>query len=145
MKRFVAIVIAGALAAAVVGPRGPLGGFWAPAPGAPQVGGGLLAGFVAESMVEYLAFGAGLAILLLGRHWFVARTTTAAAATVAQVAAAWLLASWFPHAALHLHIGMRPEALLGVEWVFHAGAVVAIGAMLWGLSGSLDRVPALRE
>lgn len=140
MLRFVAVTFAGSLLAALVGPRGPLGGFWAPAPGVPPVRGALLAGFVAENMVENVAFGLGLAILLLGRRWFVARTVTTAAATTAWLAAVWLLASWMPHAALHLHIGTQPGALLPVEWIFHVGSIVAIGALLWALSGSMDHV-----
>ena len=140
MKRFIGVTIAGAVLAALVGPRGPFGGFWAPAPEAPRVDGALRAGFVVENTVENLAFGVGLAILLLGRHWFVARTTTAASATIGWLAAVWLFASWMPHAALHQHIGMRPAALLPVEWVFHGGAIVAIGALLWALSSGLGQV-----
>lgn len=130
------MTLTGAVLAALVGPRGPFGQFWAPAPGFPQVDGALRGGFIAENMVENLAFGVGLAILLLGRRWFVDRTATAAGATTGWLAAVWLLASWMPHAALHLHIGMQPGPILPVEWVFHGGAIAAIGALLWALSGS---------
>lgn len=136
MKRFLGVTVAGAILAALIGPSGPLGGFWAPAPGFPQIDGVLHAGFVAEN----IAFGLGLAILLLGRSWFAARTATSAGAATGWLATVWLLASWMPHAALHLHIGMQPNALLLVEWVFHGGAIVAIGALLWALSGSLGQV-----
>jgi hypothetical protein len=139
MKRFMAVTVAGALLAALAGPRGPLGGFWAPAPGAPHVHGGLLAGFVTENMVENIAFGLGLAILVFGRPWFAARTASAAKAATAWLAAVWLFASWMPHAALHLHVGMQPRALLPIEWVFHAGAIVAIGALLWALSSRVGQ------
>jgi hypothetical protein len=136
MRRLAVVVVtvAGAALAALVGPRGPLGGFWPPAAAAPHAHGALLAGFVGENMVENLAFGLGLAVLLLGRPWFVARTASGARATTAWLAAVWLLASWMPHAALHLHIGMRPGPLLPVEWVFHGGAILATGALLWALS-----------
>jgi hypothetical protein len=133
MKRFVPVVIAGTVLAALLGPRGPFGGFWAPAPEAPHAHGALLAGFVTENMVENVAFGLGLAILLLGRRWFRARAASPARATIGWLATAWLFASWMPHAALHMHIGMRPEALLPVEWVFHAGAIVAVAATVWAL------------
>jgi hypothetical protein len=43
-----------------------------------------------------------------------------------------------PHAALHLHIGMEPARLLPIEWVFHAGSIVAIAALIW----SMRRRPA---
>src|SRR5919198_4872636 len=123
MRRFMIVTIAGTALAAVIGPRGPLGGFWAPAPQAPPVPGASLAGFLAENMLENLAFGAGLAVLLLGRAWF----ARAPHPTTAWLAAVWLLASWMPHAALHLHIGMQPAALLPVEWIFHGGAIAATG------------------
>jgi hypothetical protein len=81
--------------------------------------------------VECLAFGAGLAVLLAGRTWFVRRTASAGGATAAWLAACWLLVSWLPHAAaLHQHVGMQPGALLAIEWVFHGGAILAIGILL---------------
>jgi hypothetical protein len=135
MTRFILVTIAGAVLAVLVGPRGPLGGFWAPGPEAPQVDGALRAGFAAWSIAESVAFGIGLAILLLGRTWFVRRTASPAGATAAWLAAVWLFASWMPHAALHQHIGMRPAALLAVEWAFHGGAILAIGALLVALAG----------
>ncbi len=137
MKRFIAMTIAGAAIAAIIGPRGPLGGFWAPMPMLQPPQGAILAGLVGESIVEMLAFGAGGAVLLLGRRWFVARTTTATRATTTWLAAVWLLASWMPHSALHLHVGMQPRQLLPVEWIFHGGAIAATAAMLWAiLSGA---------
>jgi hypothetical protein len=65
--RFIALTVGGTVLAALAGPRGPLGGFWAPAPEAPHVHGGLLVGFIAENMLENIAFGLGLAVLVLGR------------------------------------------------------------------------------
>jgi hypothetical protein len=142
LKRFMPVIIGGAALAALAGPRGPLGGFWAPAPAAPHPHGALLAGFLAESLVENAAFGAGLAVLLLGRGWFAARAASPARATAAWLATVWLLASWMPHAALHMHIGLRPGPLLPVEWIFHGGAILAIGALLWALSSPLGRLTA---
>jgi hypothetical protein len=134
MKRFVAVALAGAAFALLIGPRGPLGGFWRPAAEAPTPQGGVLAGFVAEGFAEALAFGVGVAILLFGRSWFASRAATSARGTTAWLATVWLFASWMPHAALHLHIGLRPEQLLAVEWIFHVGAVVALAALLWALA-----------
>jgi hypothetical protein len=142
MKRFTLITIAGAALAALVGPHGPLGGLWAPAAETPRVDGALRAGFTAWKIVENIAFGVGLAILVLGRRWFVHRTTTTPAATTAWLSAAWLFASWMPHAALHQHIGMRPAALLPVEWIFHGGAILAIATLLSALAGTATKRPA---
>lgn len=145
MKRFVPIAIAGTLVAALIGPRGPLGGFWAPSPMAPHPRGALLAGFIGENMLENVAFGLGIAILLLGRDWFVARTGNPARATVGWLAAVWLFASWMPHAALHLHIGMDAQRLLPVEWVFHIGAIVAVVTLLWALAWPQRQVPVRED
>ena len=89
--------------------------------------------------MENVAFGIGLAILVLGRPWFAARTATAGRATAAWLAAGWLFVSWMPHAALHLHIGMQPAALLPIEWIFHAGAILAIALLLWALDTDATR------
>ena len=139
MKGFIGVTIAGAVLAALCGPRGPFGGFWAP-PDAPHLHGPIRAGFMAWSLVENLAVGVGLAILLLGRRWFVARLGTGAGATSAWLASVWLFASWMPHAALHQHVGTQPAALLAIEWVFHGGAIAAISALLWTLSSAPGRV-----
>jgi hypothetical protein len=141
MRRFLIVTLTGAVLATLAGPRGPLGGLWRPAPEAPHAHGALLGGFIAENMVENLAFGAGLAILVVGRTWFTARTTTTARATTAWLATVWLLASWMPHAALHQHIGMHPSAMLPVEWIFHIGAIIAAGALVLtlGTPSAADR------
>ena len=139
MKQFIGVTITGALAAALVGPRGPFGGFWAPAHGSPQVDGALRAGFFTWNVVENVAFGVGVAILVLGRRWFIDRTATAARAAAAWLATVWLFASWMPHAALHQHVGTRAAALLAIEWVFHGGAILAIGALLYAMSGPASR------
>ena len=144
MRRFALVALAGTALAVLIGPRGPLGGFWSPSPAAPHVHGTLLVGFLAENMVENLAFGTGLAILLLGRPWFLARVP-AGRATAAWLASVWLLASWMPHAALHLHIGTEPTSLLPIEWIFHAGAITAIAVLLLALltvrSANVESVP----
>jgi len=132
LPRFTAITAAGTVAAVLIGPTGPLGGFWAPTPDAPAPSGAVLGGLIVERMIENVAFGAGLAILLTGRRWFTARTATGRSAT-AWLAAVWLLASWMPHGALHVHNGMRPAGLLAIEWIFHVGMIAAVVALLWAL------------
>jgi hypothetical protein len=83
--------------------------------------------------MENIAFGIGLAVLVVGRRWFTQRMADQARATAAWLAAVWLLATWMPHAAMHLHIGLRPASLLVVEWVFHGGAIVATLVLLWAV------------
>jgi hypothetical protein len=133
MKGFLATTGIVTITAALIGPNGPLGGFWAPNPHAPKPSGAVLGGYIAERMIENLAFGVGVAILLLGRRWFTERIPDQRRARTAWLAAAWLLASWMPHSSLHMHIGMQPNALLVVEWLFHAGTIAATAALLWAL------------
>ena len=142
MKRLVPVTVAAAIFAALIGPHGPFGGFWAPSPMAAHPAGALLVGFLGENMIENFAFGLGIAILLLGRPWFAARTETTARATAAWLAAVWLLASWMPHGALHLHIGMDAHALLPVEWIFHGGAIAAAVTLLWALAHTTRKAPS---
>ena len=134
-----AVAVVGIVLAALIGPRGPFGGFWAPAPEVPQAHGALLAGFMGESLVENVAFGMGLAVLVVGRRWFIECTAGPGLARAAWLATVWLLASWMPHAALHLHIGLRPASLLIVEWVFHGGAIVATLVLLWAVLAPRSR------
>ncbi len=131
MRRFIVVTVVGIAVAVLIGPKGPLGGFWAPSPETPRASGSVLAGLVAERMVESLVFGVGVATLLLGRRLFVARTATLDRATIAWLASVWLLASWMPHGALHLHVGAHPSALLPIEWIFHVGAIAAVVTLLW--------------
>lgn len=125
------IIVGGAAAAMLLGPNGPLGGFWRPLPLSREPAGAQLAGLVGAGAVEALGFGAAIAVLVLGGALF-SRITRKP--TVARVAAAWLLGSWWPHSALHRHVGFDPDALAVLEVVFHAGSIVAFAALLWTLT-----------
>ncbi|MGH3727338.1 MAG: hypothetical protein ACREUZ_07720 [Burkholderiales bacterium] len=121
-----ALVVGGALVAMVVGPNGPIGSTFWPAteldsePGAAQ-----LAGLMGAGIIEALGFGLGLAVLFLGRSLFERVTSTSAKATTAQLCGAWLVGSWWLHSSLHLHFGLQPGPLVFIEWLFHAGSIVA--------------------
>lgn len=135
------IVIGGAAAALLAGPRGPLGGGWRPITMSPEPAGLQLGGLVAEGVAEAIGFGVALAVLALGRPVFTRLTASPARATTAQVAAAWLLGSWWPHSALHMHFGLKAGALVVIEPVFHAGSILAAAILLWALvSGSQPRL-----
>lgn len=136
MRRFVLISAAATVFAVAIGPNGPLGGFWALAPDMPHPHGVVAAGLIAEGMVENVAFGVGIAVLLLGRGWFAARTRTARHRHIAWLTTVWLFASWMPHAALHRHIGMNPSGVLPAEWIFHGGSIAALALLLATLPGT---------
>lgn len=137
------IVSGGTVIALVAGPRGPLGGFWRPARMESAPAGIEMAGLIASGVVEAVAFGAALAVGILGGPLFARLTATPGRATTARFTTAWVLGAWWPHTALHLHVGLNPSALVGIELVFHAGTIVAAGALLWALASRPAPAPAL--
>jgi hypothetical protein len=134
------IVVGGTLVALLAGPRGPLGGFWRPVRMDTQPAGLELGGLVASGVIEAIAFGAGLALVVLGGPLFASLTATSGRAMTARFASAWVLGAWWPHTALHLHVGLNPGALVGIELVFHAGTIAAAVALLWAIASR--RAPA---
>jgi hypothetical protein len=131
------ITLAGAVFAMVVGPDGPLGGFWRPEESEQTPNGAQTAGLVGAGLVEALGFGLAVAILVLGRPLFARITSSPARATVAWLGSAWLLGSWWPHTALHRHFGADVDALVFLEVIFHAGSIVVAGALLWAVLPTL--------
>lgn len=130
------IVIGGAVAALLFGPNGPWGGFWRPIAMNPEPAGWQLAGLMSSGLTEAVGFGLALAILALGRPAFTRLTATPAKATVAQLASAWLLGSWWPHTALHMHHGAKASALVGIELGFHANSILAVCVLLWAVAAT---------
>lgn len=122
-RSWVAVAVAGSGVAMVLGPQGPLGGFWG-APGAEELGisGGLLVAFLAYGIVESVVFGLGLAWLLFGRGYL----ASGALGTAAFAAIGWTLISWFPHGSSHMalaHDDYRGLAL--IEYGFHVTMMAA--------------------
>ena len=128
----VAAVGAGTVFAILAGPRGPLGGLWRPIP-MPEPTRGQISALFASGLIEAIGFGAAIAVLLVGRPAIARLAHTPARATCAWLATVWLLGSWWPHTALHLHIGIKPSALAPIELVFHAGSVIMIALLLWAV------------
>jgi hypothetical protein len=137
-KTFAAIAVAGGLAAFLVSPHAPLGRLvWPetvqlnPAPAGVQVG-----LFTLIGAIEALAFGAGLAVLLLGREpirrLFGPARTGLAAAT--HLSVFWLLWSWWLHVAMHTTSGLRPGRVLAIEYAFHASSIAAAAVLAYALS-----------
>lgn len=124
------IIVGGTVLAVLAGPNGPVGGFWRPQTLDPAPSGAVLAGLMGSGLVEAFGFGAALAILALSRPLFARLADSPGKATTAWLAAAWLLGSWWPHSALHMHFGLDASALVVLELVFHAGSIVALALLL---------------
>jgi hypothetical protein len=139
-RKIIAAVAAcgGTVVAMLVGPRGPLGGWWRPIP-MPQPTSGQTSALLTSGVMEAIGFGAAVAVLLVGRPLIATIASTPGRTTCAWLSTAWLLGSWWPHTALHQHFGMKPSAIAPIELVFHAGSIVAFGVFLWVLISARSR------
>lgn len=138
-KRIAGLIALGVIVAFTFGSDGPLGGFWRPLEAAEQPSGLMVPGFLGVALVEGVSLGAALVLLAYGRPRFTAVVRSAGLATAAWLSSVFLLGSWWPHTALHRHVGEDLEGLLGIEWLFHVGSMVTaallIGALVSAASG----------
>jgi hypothetical protein len=136
--KYVVVTLVGGLVAFLLGPHAPLGRqLWpatletSPAPAGAQIG---LFTFI--SAFEALAFGAGLAVLLVAgrpiRALFGSRH--AGLGTASHLALFWLLWSWWLHVALHNTSGMRPGRILLIEYAFHGSSIVGAAVVVYALT-----------
>ncbi|MBN1399594.1 MAG: hypothetical protein JXA74_02080 [Anaerolineae bacterium] len=130
------VLLAGPLAvlAFLGGSGAPLGGFWAPSPGAEALVASATSfqvmSFMLLKVAEAVAFGFGAAFLLFG--YGSTRAAPGALGRAAHLAIVWLLVSWWPHDSLHLHFeGGTAGALLGIEYGFHFTVMVAGAILAW--------------
>lgn len=148
-RTFVLITVTGGVCAFLLAPQSPLGQqLWPamleldPAPVGAQVGLFMLLG-----AIESLAFGAGLAVLLVGgeplRRLFGAQRVGLAAAT--HLSVFWLLWSWWLHVGMHMTSGMRAGRVLFIEYAFHVTSILASAVLayaLWVLGSRATRTAA---
>lgn len=118
---------------ALWGPMAETGG---PGPTAAQFA--LLMGV---TLVQALAFGAGLAFLLFGFGAIRRIFATEGQARAAQLSIAWSLASWVPHSALHMTAGADLGKLVAIEVLFHVTLILAAAALGWTLVRAAQWTP----
>jgi hypothetical protein len=130
----------------VFSPHMPLGRFWAPAAGLPQPAGIQIFLLVLLNIFEVLAFGLGVSFLVFGWSYVRAISPASRGLTIASfVSTAWLLANWWPHDSLHLHIGETSLSnLLLVEYGFHVTLMIA-GVILMAFFISILRHRSMPE
>lgn len=135
MKTWVKILIVTvvvAIPAFLLEPRGPLGGFWAPHPGAPTPTGGLVPFFMLLGLLDALSLGAAVSFLIFGYPLVAVIGISSRGLTfAAYLSLAWVLGNWWAHDSLHQHHGFDLVPLLGIEYGFHvtmmiAGAILAV-------------------
>jgi hypothetical protein len=144
-RPFVLITVAAAVAAFPLSPRAPLGQLLWPAtvdldsaPAGIQLGLFMLLG-----VIEALAFGVGLAVLVLGRATVrrVVPPDRAGLATAMHVALFWLLWSWWLHDGLHMVAGLHTGSLLAIEYAFHVTLIAAGSVLAYALTTAARHRP----
>ncbi len=121
--KVILITLIVAIPAFLMEPNGPLGGFWAPAPGNPEAEGIQIPLFILLGLAEALVLGFGVSFLFFGYGWLksVARpqqvSTTLTKGTYVSVA--WILVNWWSHDSWHIHNGLNLNGLLAIEYGYH--------------------------
>jgi hypothetical protein len=137
-RPFALITVTGGVLAFLLSPQAPIGQqIWPPTVelNPPPIG-AQLGLFMLLGVIESLAFGAGVAFLLLGRQplrrLFGPQRTGLAAAT--HLAVFWLLWSWWLHDGLHMVAGLHAGRLLAIEYAFHVTLILAGVILAYGLA-----------
>lgn len=126
--KVIGIVVVGALVGLLLQPNGPIGqAIWPPHPGGHEPTGMQLPLLIVVSLIEALAFGAGIAFLVYGRP-ILARASRAGKGltTAAFFAITWGLVSWVPHTSMHISNGPDDMSrLILIEYLFHVTLVLS--------------------
>lgn len=137
-RRFVLITVIGAVAAFMLGPQAPIGQQIWPSTVelVPPPAGARLGLFMLLGVIESLAFGAGLAFLLMGRRPLrrLFGPDRERLATAAHLSVFWLLWSWWLHDGLHMVAGLNAGPLLAIEYAFHVTLIGAGGILAYALA-----------
>jgi hypothetical protein len=97
---------------------------WPNPPGAPVPSASLLPFLMVPAVFESLAFGAGVAFLVVGGR-ALARLGQPRWLTLATYASAgWTLVSWWPHSNMH-RANTSLQGLAVIDWTFHITVIVA--------------------
>jgi hypothetical protein len=122
----IALTLGLSFVAVLANPSGPLGGFWRPSAHMPAPTGLELPFGLLLKIAEGLTFGLGISFLVFGYPLVRAISPASLGLTrAAHISIAWLLANWWPHDSLHIHIGMDLGGLLTLEYVFHITLMIA--------------------
>lgn len=149
--KFLAVALVGAIVGFMLQPNSPIGqAIWPPHDGGAEPTSVQLPLLVIVSVVEALAFGAGIAFLLFGRPLLEnAPGATKGWATAAYVAIAWGLVSWVPHTSMHISSAPGDFGrLILIEYLFHVTLVAAAAvtaAFFWRVLGQGGRGVSVKE
>lgn len=85
----------------------------------------LLPFFLVPSLLEALAFGGGVAFLLLARPTSAPEAWSQPLTSAAYVSTAWLLLAPWLHGNLHRHLGFDLASIARIEWAIHLTMLLA--------------------
>lgn len=120
---------------------GPM--LWPPGPDLPHPPAGLMPAYLALAVVEALAFGFAIALLLFA--WPAVRAMaigSIAFKRVLYVSVAWLMGNWWMHDGLHMNVGLDMERLVYIEYAFHMTLLACGFALAWAIIGAARRATA---
>jgi hypothetical protein len=103
---------------------------WPDPPGAAVPPAGLLPLLIVPAVFESLAFGAGVAFLVVAGRALMRTGRPDRLVIAAYASAGWALVSWTPHSNMH-RVNTTFEGLVLIDWVFHLTLIV--GAAIVGL------------
>jgi len=121
----IVVILLVAFPAFLAEPAGPLGGFWAPRPGATPTP-TQEALFMVLGILEALMLGGAVAFLAYGYPVLRSMGRASVGLTRAtHLSIVWILAQWWAHDSLHIHNGPDLGGLLVIDYVFHLPIMVA--------------------
>ena len=98
---------------------------WPDTPSSIVVPPNLLPFFLVPALLEALAFGGGVAFLLLARPTAAHEARSQPLTTAAYVSTAWLLLAPWLHGNLHRHLGFDLASIARIEWAIHLTMLLA--------------------
>lgn len=81
------------------------------------------------ALAEALAFGLGMAWLVLAYPFVSGYFNERWRRIVVHIGIAWQLLNWYPHDALHMNAGIDLDYMLALELGFHVTMIIATVAM----------------
>lgn len=131
--KVIGTIVLGTVLGFMLNPQSPIGGaLWGTMPeGGEEPTGTQIGLLMAVSLLEAIAFGAGIAFLLFGHAAMTRVLGSTGFARAAQLAIVWGLASWVPHSAMHQTNGDNMARLIVIEYVFHVTLIAAAALIAW--------------
>jgi len=123
--KWLAVTIVLGIAAFIMSPNAPLGGFWGTPPSLAPTG-AQMALLMLLTAIQSLAVGLGAAFLIFGWSLIKSQLPTKRDLGLATyLSVAWSLISWWPHSNFHQTLSMgNVSGLIAIEYAFHVTLIL---------------------